>query len=264
MTTRLDDFVDELGLPSLKLLVGAPPPAPPAPETIDVRQTVRKITDDEQLADALRTGEAFLLQEDERDARIEGKAASLLAATGLSATIMLSALGLLKDTLRPHDGWPVRVALFSFVAVALLSFGVALVLALRVIETGRFKRMEPDPCDVLKSAGQHARDRKCELIWDRFHSAERNRDMINGKATYLIGAQIWFRNAAIAAVLAALIAAGMTLLRHRPEDGAPAHLPDRAVSTDAGELRAGKRPSVAGQTNAPADSLVPRGLRSPN
>jgi hypothetical protein len=211
-----------LGITDLALLIS--PPQGAQDETgapADVRKRIGEITDDEHLTEVVRVGTEYCQQEADRDSKIDSKASSVLTASGLSATIMLSALGLITNSLTFADGRPVRALLFVLVMIVFSAFGVALTFAMRVLEVGLYKYTSPNPDDALRPEARDTRLRKVELAADLFYSAKRNQSVGDTKATYLWAAQVWFRNALTLAVCTTLVATGMMLFRPDTRYGGP-------------------------------------------
>lgn len=129
--------------------------------------------------------------EDKRQDKIEAKALSLISFTGLSSAFVAGLVTVLSsaqfsETLRQRV-----VIVYSFV---LLSLFITVVLAIKAIRVGKFGFMSPYIANLWKREGMseigYCRDQARTLLRSYFH----NRGIINDKASFVAGAQDWFRN----------------------------------------------------------------------
>lgn len=158
---------------------------------------------------ALRVCEDLQERESERSSKIEGKALHLIGSVGLPSGIVLGAFGfLLQSGMKlPAQLYTALFALFSLSAISLLW---AVFLGLRVVVVAGPPSSSPDSLDVLNLATQEIVTWKKDRTADLLVSYSMNVKRTNRKATYLIGAQLWFRNA-VALLLLFAVVVGVTM-----------------------------------------------------
>jgi len=89
---------------------------------------------------------------------------------------------------------------------------MTILLAFKVIMVGKYKTATPDINDVFTMASTPINSTKRELLAAFIYSHDRNQQVYNNKANYLIGSQKWFRNAIVLFLILALVMAVGLLL----------------------------------------------------
>ena len=134
-----------------------------------------------------------LLDDDERRlSTIESKAFTLIGITGIASGFVMGFAQLLLTNTSFSDFFRYVIGvLYVLIGASLL---VTLILARRAIVIGKYKFMSPDPLDILKLTETNRTPILRERAVSMLFSYEHNRALINDKATYVRGAQDWFRN----------------------------------------------------------------------
>ncbi len=109
------------------------------------------------------------------------------------------------------------VAVLYFVIVSALL--LTILLALRVVEVGTYRFAYPGVDEVRHLGEVPLIVAKRERAGTVLRCFERNHAVVNGKANYLIGAQVWFRNAMVLLFLLATLLAGRAVLGNGPAPG---------------------------------------------
>jgi hypothetical protein len=147
--------------------------------------------------DALEFCNALAEKVQDRIQRIEAKATSLAGFAGAIMALTASLGGFLID---PSKGWSTTALiiaaaiLFFLVVVALL---ITLLVALRTVDVFLYKQSEVAARDIFDLCGSATTllSVKRQRATDLFKAYEANVYVAREKATYLGGAQLWFRNA---------------------------------------------------------------------
>jgi hypothetical protein len=69
-----------------------------------------------------------------------------------------------------------------------------IILAIKVVAVGEYRFSYPSANDIFELANKPLHDVKKERVSSLFSSFSQNNRVINRKATFLKGAQLWFRN----------------------------------------------------------------------
>jgi hypothetical protein len=113
-----------------------------------------------------------------------------------------------KITSLPMSG---LTALLYLAVVA--SLIVTVVLASRVVALGLYRLSYPAARDVFDLSHNTLTSVKRERLASLFYSFGQNSQVVNKKATYLGGAQLWFRNAVVMILALSLVLAAQALIR---------------------------------------------------
>lgn len=179
----------------------------PYPSTItEVRSRFGDLWDEEKLDDALSFCSDLFSREDERLDKIESKAFTLMGVTGIAAGFIMAFAGLLFDWKQVSSTSVMVVAsiLFASVAVSLI---LTIYLATKVVTLGDYRLTSPSANDIFKLNQSDLRYVKRERAISLFFSFVQNVRVVNRKATYLIGAQLWFRNSIVLLLVTTLFLA---------------------------------------------------------
>jgi len=137
--------------------------------------------------------EKLFENDDKRASTIESKAFSLMGITGIASSFIIGfAQFLLTNNSFPSIIRIVVMVLYSLIGGSLL---ITLLLARKAIVIGKYNFMAPDPLDRLELKKTNRNDIYRQYAADLLRSYENNLALINDKATYVRGAQDWFRNA---------------------------------------------------------------------
>lgn len=201
-------IVDSLGLDWLVMLIGKPAfeeaPSPYPSTFVDVKAKFGYLQDDKKLDDAIAYCSELLKREDDRVDKIESKAVTLIGVTSIAAGFIAGFAGLLLDR-EKLDSAPVLIVvalLYIFIAFSLIW---TVHLARKVVSVRDYKFMYPHANDIFALAHESLQDVKRERTISLFYSFTSNQRIANRKATYLSGAQTWFRNSIVLLVGLALV-----------------------------------------------------------
>jgi len=209
---------------------------------------------------------------------IQQKASNLIGITGISVTLTSGLGGLLlaqSPSLRP----PLPAVLAGLFALTAFSFLFAVFLALRVIAVGHhnYEFMEPSAEDIFKIPSADLSLARIEHGASLLASHLNNSRVADRKASYLIGAQLWFRNAVMLTVLVSISIACASVLPRSTGSSIPTGTPTPAQASAATASRleqespdpASPEPPTlvpgakAGRTPASRPCMTPEGTRSP-
>lgn len=145
----------------------------------------------EQTKDLIQELTKLASDEDKRQDKIEAKALSLISFTGLSSAFVAGLVTVLSSAQFSEALRQRVVIVYSFV---LLSLFITVVLAIKAIRVGKFSFMSPHITNLWERDGMdeiaYRRDQARTLLRSYFH----NHGIINDKASFVAGAQDWFRN----------------------------------------------------------------------
>ena len=181
-------------------------PSEPISETTkldQIRNQVRELGTKET-DDALSFSKGLLDEESARGDKIEGKAYNLISVSGISVAFITGIY-----TLLPKDA----PATFSMALIGLLviyffiviSLTLTVLLASKVIIVGEYKYSSPNIEDVFSMGSQPLLETKKDRLSTYIYSYAKNSQIHNTKGSYLIGAQLWFRNSVILFLILALV-----------------------------------------------------------
>lgn len=166
----------------------------PYPSTIaEVRDKFGDLWDEEKLNDAIGYCTSLIKREDERLDKIESKAFTLLGVTGIAAGFIIAFAGLLFDWGNVSSTTALVVASLLYISVV-VSLMLTIFLATKVVNIGAYRFTYPSANDIFNLVNADLRYVKRERAVSLFYSFAQNVRVVNRKATYLGGAQIWFRN----------------------------------------------------------------------
>ncbi len=175
------------------------PPFEPVKLT-EIREKVQSL-DTKELDDALEYSKELLDEESSRGEKTEGKAYNLIGVTGISAAFITGISSFLpseKTTLT----FPVILLLFFYLFVV-LSLTLTVLLASRVVMVRNYTY--PDIADIFKMGSLSLVETKKDRLATYMYCYAKNCQTHNIKVSYLIGAQLWFRNSIIAFLALAII-----------------------------------------------------------
>ncbi len=213
LTTRR--IVETLGLDWLVMLIGRPAfteaPSPNPFTFADIRTKFGYLQDDAKLDDAIAHCTKLLEREDSRVDKIESKAFTLIGTTSIAAGFITGFAGLLLDRGK-IDSPPILIAVAVLYILIAFSLIWTVHLARKVVSVPDYKFTYPSANDIFALAHDSIQDVKRERTISLFYSFASNRRIADRKATYLSGAQTWFRNSIVLLVILALVLALLALL----------------------------------------------------
>jgi hypothetical protein len=192
--------VEHIGLDWFILLTGkpafedAPPPHPP--KLSEIRHKFSDLTGQEKLDYAIHYCESLLKREDDRSDKIESKAFTLIGITGIATGFITGFASLLLDREKLASDCILVPAIVLYILVA-ISLMWTIYLAVRVVIVGDYWFTYPSADDVLELPNTSLSYIKRERVVSLFYSFAQNTRAVNRKATFLGGAQLWFRNSIV-------------------------------------------------------------------
>ena len=257
--TGLDWFVVLTGQPAFE------DAALPYPSTLaEIRDKLDIVDDKDKLDDAVEFCQDLLDREMERADRIEAKAFTLLGITGIGTAFITGFAALLLDRGKIASTPALITAAILFILAA-VSFLWTISLATRVVAIGRYRFTRPSANDVFLLSSASLLTVKHERAVSLFHSFAQNVRQVDRKATYLGGAQLWFRNSiTLLLILTFFLTLYLVVRTLAPAPGMPASPPPPAPATASQPTQAGKGTptsfrttiSTATQPPAPAPTLT--------
>jgi len=203
ITSILRKIAEGIGLDEIPFAIGLVKFTSDAPffptKLKEIESKVEGLTG-KKIEDSLSYCKEMLDSENRRGEKIEKKASSLLGVTGISTAFITGVMSLISDNQIPILFWLILVQYILIV----LSLTLTVLLASRVIIVGEYKYAYPDISDVLRIGSQNLEKVKIERISSYLYCYANNYKIHNSKASYLIGAQSWFRNTIILFLLLGL------------------------------------------------------------
>jgi hypothetical protein len=192
----LDYFPYAIGLSKIM------PDVSSGPEELKDIKTKLQDLDDKKIDDALNYSRDLFVEESQRGEKIESKAFNLIGVTGISVAFVTGISSLIPKGEQSLP-WLILLAILFITIVFSLTFTI--LLAFKVIAVGKYKYTSPSINNVQKMATQKLIEAKRDRLFDYIYCCEKNREMHNEKASYLIGAQLWFRNSVVSFLVLAFI-----------------------------------------------------------
>lgn len=212
----LNIIIEKLGLDWFVLLIGKPAfeDAPsPYPSTLqEVRERFGDLKDIEKLEDATGFCTDLLEREEKRLDKIESKAFTLIGITGIAAGFITGFASIILDQSKITSAGVLKPAVLLYILVA-ISLMWTIYLAVKVVAVGEYRFTYPSANDIFKLSDSPLHDVKQEHVLSLFYSFAKNQQLINRKATFLNGSQLWFRNSIFLLLILSLLIAGYTLFK---------------------------------------------------
>lgn len=206
--------IERLGLDWFVLLIGKPAfeDAPiPYPATLsEIREEFGDLRDKEKLDDAIEYCNGLLKREEDRSDKVESKAFKLIGITGIATGFITGFAGLLLGQEHITSAWVLVFATVLYVLVV-ISLLWTIFLAVKVVIVGDYWFTYPAADDILKLSNATLHYVKRERAASLYYSFARNRRVVNRKATFLDGAQLWFKHS-----IALLMALTLLLALYTP------------------------------------------------
>jgi hypothetical protein len=206
----LSNFIERTGLDWFVLLIGKPAfveDSLPYPTTLkEIREKFGDLTEKEKLKDAMEYCAILLDREEKRSDKVESKAFTLIGITGIAAGFIIGFAGLLLDQGKiPSDLVLVLAAVLYILVV--LSLMWAIFLSVKVVTVGDYTYTYPSANDIFDLADSPLQSVQKERAASLFFSFVQNHRVVNRKATFLNGSQLWFRNSIFLLLLLTLLLA---------------------------------------------------------
>jgi hypothetical protein len=188
--------IEGLGLDFLLILVGRLPfedaPLPYPRKFSEVRAKFDSLEDEKKLDDAVAYCAELLKREEDRADKIESKASSLIGFIGVTSTFIIGFATLVAGSVKLNSFTTLLVA--ALLILASLALMLTIYLAMQVVHVGNYKFTYPSANDIFAITGSSLAVVKQERAASLFYSFAQNTRLVNRKASFLQGAQIWFRN----------------------------------------------------------------------
>lgn len=233
--------IEWLGLDWFVILIGKPAfevaPLPYPEERSEIQDKFGDLEEQEKLNDAVEYCTRLLKRENDRVDKVESKAFTLIGMTGIATAIITGFAGLLFDQGK-FASIPVLIVAVVLYILVVVSLMWSIFLAVKVVAVSEEYRFAyPDPNDIFALSVDSLCHVKRERAIDLFISFVQTHRVADRKATYLSGAQTWFRNSIFLLLMLALSLAVCATFR------SPS--PTREVSVPTSVQGAPKRPRLA-------------------
>lgn len=236
-------LIEKLGLDWIPILFGislvAEAPLPYPTTLPEVRSKLGDLKDEAKLNDAIDYCASLLKNEESRADKIESKAFTLIGITGIAAGLITGFAGLLLDSVKIPSVF-VLIFATTFYLLVVVSLMLTISLAVKVVIISDYRFTYPSANDIFQLSDASLRYVKHERAASLFYSFAQNVRVINRKATYLAGAQLWFRNSIILLLFLTLVLA--------------AYIPFKALGSAA---------TIVGPTSVPISTDTPQPLSTP-
>ncbi len=220
----MSKVIERLGLDWFVILVGKPAfEDAPLPYFITLSEARERFGDleGEKLDDALEYCDELLRREENRSDKIESKAFTLIGITGIATGFITGFAALLLDRDKLALA-PILILAAALYVLVVLSLMFTIYLAVKVVTVGDYIFTYPSANDILELSKASLQYVKRERVASLFFSFAQNQRVVNRKATYLGGAQLWFRTSIILLLaLTLLLALYAPFNSSTPAPGAP-------------------------------------------
>lgn len=221
--STLHKAIENLGLDWFALLLGRPvfEDAPlPFPATFsEIREEFSGLRGG-KLDDAVEYCGKLLDREEDRSEKIESKAFTLIGITGIATGFITGFAGLLLDQDKITGTWILILAAMLYILVV-VSLMWTIFLAVKVVTVGDYWFTYPAADDIFQLSSVTLTCVKQERAASLFYSFAQNQKVINRKATFLSGAQIWFRNSIVLLLALTLLLALYVPFKSSSSSGVP-------------------------------------------
>lgn len=211
----MNKVIERLGLDWLVILIGKPPfEDAPLPYPMSLKEARERFGDleGEKLDDALEYCGELLTREDDRSDKIESKAFRFIGITGIAAGFIAGFPALLLDR-EKLALIPVLLVVAGLYVPVVLSLMFTIYLAVKVVTVGDYVFTYPSASDIFELSEASLQYVKRKRAASLFYSFAQNHGVANRKATYLGGAQLWFRNSVVLLLVLTLLLALYTPLK---------------------------------------------------
>ncbi len=225
--SRLRQFlcrmIEQLGLDWFVLLIGKPAfqeGSYPYPTKFqEVRDKFSNLMDIEKINDATEYCTSLLEREEKRSYQVESKAFTLIGITGIATGFIIGFASLLLHQDKISSSYVLIPAAILYILVV-ISLMWTIFLSVKVVTVGEYKYTYPNPNDIFDLLNKDLHHVKRERAASLFFSFVQNHKVVDRKATFLNGSQVWFRNSIILLFLLTLLIAVYTPIKpYMPANG---------------------------------------------
>jgi hypothetical protein len=217
----------------------------------EIRKAFANLRGEDKVDDAVQYCQDLLDREENRLEIVERKAYTLISVTGIAASFAVGFSGLVLSN---YGSMPQPLLLPVAIVFVLLmgSLFVTAYLGSRVVEVGEYRLAYPSANDIFTLSGEKLTSVRLERAASLFYSFAHNAQVVNRKATYLIGGQLWFRNfIALLLLISGMIAFSLPFV---PATGSP---PAGVAQPTAQAVPKASPPIVTGTPNAQVQPAHP-------
>lgn len=165
-----------------------------------VRERLGDLTDSKKILEAVEYCSNLLRREEDRIGKIESKAFTIMSVTGVASGLITAFATFLLSLSAPI----LTIVLAVLFGCTVIAVTMTLILSFKVNQVGHYKTSYPDPQIVFMLKDNNLESVQLEHAVSLFQSFAQNQGVANRKATYLIGAQVWFRNSILLMLLIGL------------------------------------------------------------
>jgi hypothetical protein len=159
----------------------------------DIRNKIQKL-DSKKSDEALKYSQELLEEDSERGEKADSKAYNLIGVTGISAAFITGISSLLPTDLQAISSFPLIVLVTAYLIIV-ISLTLTVLLASKVVLVRNYTY--PDIADVFEMGTKTLKEVKTDRLTTYIYCFAKNNQIHNIKISYLIGAQLWFRNSVI-------------------------------------------------------------------
>jgi len=167
----------------------------------DIRKKVQSL-DVKKLDEALKYSKELLDEESVRGEKTESKAYNLIGVTGVSAAFITGISSLFPKESQTASSLSLTILLVSYLLIV-ISLTLTVLLASRAVIVRSYTH--PDIADVFLMESRSLKEIKIDRLTTYMYCYAKNFQTHNIKVSYLIGAQLWFRNSIIIFLILAFI-----------------------------------------------------------
>ena len=193
-------IIERLGLDWFVILVGKPAfedAKLPYPETSsDIRDKFGNLDDDDKLNDAVAYCTDLFKREENRSDKVESKAFALIGINGIAIGFITGFAALLLDRAKIDSSFILGILTVLYILIV-ISVIWTIYLAVRVVVVSDYRFTNPSANDIFALSNTSLSRVKRERAVALFYSFVQNNRVVNRKATFLGGAQLWFRNSIV-------------------------------------------------------------------
>ena len=174
----------------LSKFVSSPPFEPT--KLSDIKEKIQNL-DAKKIDEALKYSKELLDEESARGEKAESKAYNLIGVTGIATAFITGISSLFPKETQPSSLSVILILAFYILIVVSLTLTV--LLASRAITVRSYTR--PDISDIFQMGSQSLKEVSIDRLATYMYCYAKNCQAHNIKVSYLIGAQLWFRNSVV-------------------------------------------------------------------
>jgi len=202
---NIKSILDTSGIDLIPYAVGlskfnSNPPFEPT-KLNDIKDKIANL-DTKKLDEALKYGKELLDEESARGEKAESKAYNLIGVTGISAGFITGISSLFPKETQFTSSISLTLIL-AFYILIVVSLTLTVLLASKAVMVRSYAR--PDVSDVFQMGKQSLKEAKLDRLTAYIYCYAKNCQTHNVKVSYVIGAQIWFRNSIVIFLILAFI-----------------------------------------------------------